>query len=109
MSARPLMRKISPMLRRHQCFYYTLKPFIPWRLRMALRRFAARRALDACREQWPISEAARRAPEGWPGWPQGKRFAVAFTHDVEGSSGLAKCEKLMALEVEHGVRSSFNF
>lgn len=97
------------MLRHHQRFYYTLKPFIPWRVRMALRRIAARRTLQASRSHWPISDVARRAPDGWPGWPDGKRFAVVLTHDVEGRSGLSKCAKLLELEQSLGFRSSFNF
>jgi hypothetical protein len=48
-------------------------------------------------------------PEGWPGWPEGKKFAVVLTHDVEGPSGLDKTRDLMQLEKELGFRSSFNF
>jgi glycosyltransferase involved in cell wall biosynthesis len=97
------------MLRHHQRFYYALKPFLPWRLRMALRRAAARRTLELSHGYWPISEPTRRPPEGWPGWPGGKRFAVALTHDVEGRSGLEKCAQLADLESALGFRSSFNF
>ena len=97
------------MLRHHQRFYYALKPFLPWRLRMALRRMAARRTLELSRGYWPISEPTRRPPEGWTGWPGGKRFAVALTHDVEGLSGLEKCAQLADLESSLGFRSSFNF
>jgi hypothetical protein len=52
---------------------------------------------------------SERPPEGWPGWPEGKKFAVVLTHDVEGQSGLDKCRRLMELEMELGFRSSFNF
>ena len=97
------------MLRQHHRFYYALKPFLPWRLRIALRRITARRSLARCGDVWPVNEVARQAPEGWPGWPDGKKFAVVLTHDVEGYAGLAKCRKLMALERERGFRSSFNF
>lgn len=58
---------------------------------------------------WPILPGSERKPDGWPGWPSGKRFAVVLTHDVEGPAGLAKCRKLMAIERELGFRSSFNF
>ena len=47
--------------------------------------------------------------DGWPGWPDAKKFAVVLTHDVEGPSGLAKCRQLMQLEQEFGFRSIFNF
>ncbi len=97
------------MLRLHQRFYYHLKPFIPWRLRMALRRTAARRKLAHCRHEWPISEPAGRRPAGWQGWPDDKRFAFIITHDVEGSAGLAKCARLAEVEESLGFRSAFNF
>jgi hypothetical protein len=52
---------------------------------------------------------SERSPENWPGWPEGKRFAVVLTHDVEEQVGLDKCRELMRLEMELGFRSSFNF
>ena len=58
---------------------------------------------------WPIDERAGVTPPGWPEWPEGKPFALVLTHDVEGSKGLAKVERLMNLELKHGFRSSFNF
>jgi glycosyltransferase involved in cell wall biosynthesis len=97
------------MLRPHQRFYYALKPYLPWRLRMGMRRVAAKRTLQLSRGYWPISESTRRTPEGWPGWPGGKRFAVVLTHDVEGRVGLDKCAQLADLEGSLGFRSSFNF
>ncbi len=89
--------------------YYNLKPYLPWRFRMALRRIIARRKRNACQEVWPINEAAANPPTGWPGWPEGKQFALVFTHDVEGPDGLARCRQLMQLEMQMGFRSSFNF
>ena len=76
---------------------------------MALRRVAAQRTLELSRGYWPICNSAGRAPDGWNGWPGGKRFAVALTHDVEGRPGLDKCAKLADLECSLGFRSSFNF
>ncbi|HEX4644654.1 MAG TPA: hypothetical protein VH598_03525, partial [Verrucomicrobiae bacterium] len=90
-------------------FYYRLKPYIPWRLRMALRGVVARRKRKAFQDIWPINEAAGKPPAGWPGWPEGKKFAFVLTHDVEGADGVAKCQQLMQLEQELGFRSSFNF
>ena len=89
--------------------YYSLKPYLPWSFRMALRRIVARRKLKDCQDIWPINEAAGNPPAGWPGWPDGKKFAVVLTHDVEGPAGLAKCRQLMQLEMELGFRSAFNF
>jgi glycosyltransferase involved in cell wall biosynthesis/peptidoglycan/xylan/chitin deacetylase (PgdA/CDA1 family) len=58
---------------------------------------------------WPIDSRAGRTPPDWPGWPDGKRFALVLTHDVEGSKGVLRVEQLMKLEQKHGFRSCFNF
>ena len=52
---------------------------------------------------------SEKTPCGWAGWPQGRKFAVVLTHDVEGSLGLQRCLSLMQLEIEMGFRSCFNF
>ena len=89
--------------------YYSLKPIIPWQLRLALRRWRADRRRKTFANVWPIDPNSGNTPPGWPGWPDGKRFAFVLTHDVEGSKGLARVEHLMNLEVQHGFRSCFNF
>ena len=58
---------------------------------------------------WPIGESAATAPKSWPGWPDGKRFAFVLSHDVEGQVGLDRTRQLAELEMELGLRSSFNF
>jgi len=88
--------------------YYLLKPVIPWGVRVALRRKRAKRRRIAHSTEWPINEKAGAVPPGWPGWPEGKRFALVLTHDVEGTRGLARVEQLMNLEAKYGFRSSFN-
>lgn len=95
------------MLRRR--LYYILKPYIPWGVRVGVRGWFARRKRRTSKGVWPIDEAARRTPEGWPGWPEGKKFAFVITHDVEGPDGLKKCRQLAELEMQMGFRSSFNF
>jgi len=90
-------------------FYFLFKPFIPWHLRMAMRRLRARHKRATYGDIWPIDQRAGAVPNGWPGWPEGKRFALILTHDVEGIKGLARVERLMNLEVKYGFRSSFNF
>src|SRR5437764_7735989 len=89
--------------------YYQLKPYLPWHLRMALRRMSARLKRKRCRAVWPINESAAQPPAGWPGWPGGKQFAIVLTHDVEGSVGVARCQRLAELEMRVGFKSSFNF
>src|SRR5215475_11862557 len=89
--------------------YYNLKPFIPRTWRMAARRKLALRQRVRSRGSWPIMPGSERPPEGWPGWPEGKKFGLILTHDVEGQSGLERCRQLMELEMELGFCSSFNF
>ena len=88
--------------------YYFLKPVIPWRVRVELRRWRANRRRKAFADVWPIDPRSGAAPAGWPGWPDGKRFALVLTHDVEGSKGLSRVEQLMNLEQKYGFRSCFN-
>ncbi|HWP85964.1 MAG TPA: glycosyltransferase, partial [Terriglobia bacterium] len=89
--------------------YYFLKQYVPLDVRIGLRRWRARRRRRSFADVWPIDPKAGRTPPGWPGWPEGKRFAVVLTHDVEGRKGLARVERLMRLEQAHGFRSCFNF
>ncbi|MGB6221063.1 hypothetical protein [Haloferula sp.] len=88
--------------------YYVFKPFLPQGVRYTMRRLRANYKLQTARD-WPIMLSAGRTPEGWPGWPEGKKFAVVLTHDVEGPTGLDRCQQLAELEARHGFRSSFNF
>jgi len=89
--------------------YYAIKPFLPAALRLAVRRWWAASQRQSFARVWPIDENAGATPPGWPGWPEGKRFALVLTHDVEGRRGLERVERLMNLEVSHGFRSVFNF
>jgi hypothetical protein len=89
--------------------YYHLKPFIPRRLQIAMRRNIALRKRKRYRNEWPIDQAAGRVPEGWTGWPGKKQFAFVLTHDVDTAKGQSNCMALADLETELGFRSSFNF
>jgi glycosyltransferase involved in cell wall biosynthesis len=89
--------------------YYRIKPYLPWRLRMDLRRIVARRQRRRFAQTWPINPAAGDTPADWPGWPEGKKFALVLTHDVESAIGLKKSGELMRLEQQLNFRSSFNF
>jgi len=94
------------MLRR---LYYRLKPYLPWHLRMSVRRVVAQTQRRLHARIWPINPTAGEPPAGWPGWPHGKKFALVLTHDIEGAGGLAKARQLVQMEQELGFRSSFNF
>lgn len=89
--------------------YYHLKPLIPRRLQISLRRKMIRHKLPSLKDIWPIDPGAAKPPQNWNGWPEGKKFALVLTHDVETAKGHAKVEKLMRLEMELGFRSAFNF
>jgi hypothetical protein len=89
--------------------YYNLRPLIPRRLQIALRRIVASRKLLLSQSVWPVDPASGAVPDGWPGWPDDKRFALVLTHDVETAKGHAKCLDLAALERALDFRSAFNF
>jgi len=74
-----------------------------------MRRIRGRWLLQQSHDVWPISPGSDKIPDGWPGWPNGKKFAFVLTHDVEGLRGLERCRELVQLEKELGFRSSFNF
>lgn len=89
--------------------YYLLKPLIPRMLQLCARRVLIRYQQVKFRNVWPIDEKAGRAPAGWRGWPDGKRFALVLTHDVDTAEGYSRCLDLMKLDADLGFRSSFNF
>jgi len=89
--------------------YYRVKPFVPQFVRTALRRRLASRLRQSVANIWPIMPGSERPPENWTGWPEGKKFALVLTHDVESATGLRKTRQLMELELRYGFRSSFNF
>jgi peptidoglycan/xylan/chitin deacetylase (PgdA/CDA1 family) len=89
--------------------YYHIKPFIPRRLQIKLRGRVILRKRSKYSNVWPINEKASKPPERWPGWPEGKRFALVLTHDVDTARGQEKCIQLAAVEEKFGFRSSFNF
>jgi len=89
-------------------FYYSIKPLLHRSVKLAVRGWFARRKRERVMDTWPIMPGSERPPTGWPGWPEGKQFALVLTHDVEGQGGLDKCRKLMELERKLGFRSCFN-
>jgi peptidoglycan/xylan/chitin deacetylase (PgdA/CDA1 family) len=89
--------------------YYRLKPLIPRRLQLWLRRQVVVNQRARYTDVWPILESAASRPPEWPGWPENKKFSVVLTHDVEKAGGQKKVRKLAELERELGYRSSFNF
>ena len=89
--------------------YYRIKPFLPRYLQIVMRRCLVQYKQRQAKHIWPILESSAKVPEGWLGWPQGKRLALVLTHDVETAKGHGRCLALMEMEKEMGFRSSFNF
>lgn len=89
--------------------YYQLKPLVPRRFQIWLRSKLAFRKRKTYSNFWPILEKAGKPPDGWPGWPDQKKFALVLTHDIDTAKGHEKCNQLMELEKSLGFVSSFNF
>jgi len=90
-------------------YYSFLKPLIPRLLQVTIRRLIIRQKVSKSKNVWPISPESSIPPDGWTGWPEGKKFALVLTHDVDTEAGVAKCQSLMDIEERLGFRSSFGF
>ena len=104
--------------------YYTLKPFLPRALQLALRRAYASRQASRDFPAWPIEPLlverqkerfrARLRESGSERlrfvnfWPQRKRFSFVLTHDVEGPAGVENIQRVLEVERRHGFVSSWN-
>ena len=89
--------------------FYFLKPIIPRKLQLFLRRLQGKKLLKKYKNVWPILPGSEKKPEGWIGWPDGKEFAIVLTHDVEWRKGHDRCRELLELEKKLGFKSLFNF
>ena len=89
--------------------YYRIKPAIPRAIRLWIRRCLALHKRNRVRDIWPIAPGSQQPPPNWSGWPDGKKFALVLTHDVESQWGVDRCRQLMRLEKSLGFQSSFNF
>lgn len=89
--------------------FYLIKPLIPRKVQLLIRRKLVARQREKYKSIWPILSSANKKPDGWPGWPDGKSFAFVLTHDVELQGGHDKCKKLLQIEQKLGFKSSFNF
>jgi hypothetical protein len=94
-----LKRNILPKL------YYPIKPFISRKIQLRLRRFLVAISLKKHKNVWPINQNASKKPDWFKGWPDGKRFALIITHDVEKSGGLEKLDDLLSIDEKYSIRS----
>jgi hypothetical protein len=100
--------------------YYSVRPVLPRRSQIALRRAFTKVQLRRAFPRWPVETALDRLYEllfdwiaatfgtelpalAW--WPDGKRWALVLTHDVEHQRGYAAISAMRDLETEHGFRS----
>jgi hypothetical protein len=103
--------------------YYAARPVLPRPVQLTMRRAVARRQHDGSSPAWPIelslhqmyawyfdvlSELAGRPVPSIAPWPDGRRWAMVLTHDVETESGLSDIELLREDERRLGYRSSWN-
>jgi hypothetical protein len=119
---------ISPMARRGRAAavrgYYLVRPALPRRLQLRLRRAFTRVQARSSFPGWPAEDSlhalyawlfgllAELASEPVPyiaPWPHGKSWALVLTHDVETDSGCRDLDLLRAPERQLGYRSSWNF
>ncbi len=89
--------------------FYLLKPLIPRSLQLYLRRKMILAKLSLYKDVWPILKGSEKKPDNWKGWPDGKKFALVLTHDVEHQRGYDRVLKLLEIEKELGFVSSFFF
>lgn len=101
-------KKNNGIGRLHKFFYY-VKPLIPRSFQIYLRRLIVARKRRVYLHLWPINPISATPPPGWNGWPNGKKFALILSHDVENRGGLKKARLLADYEKDIGIRSSFNF
>jgi hypothetical protein len=98
--------------------YYRLRPLLPRRLQIAMRRRFARVQARSAFPAWPAETALHDffahlfelcGPIPWIApWPDGREWAIVLTHDVETHVGYEHMRALCEIEQAAGYRSSFN-
>jgi hypothetical protein len=98
--------------------YYRLRPLLPRRLQIAMRRRFARVQERSAFPAWPAETALDdffafvfdlAGPVPWIApWPDGREWAIVLTHDVETAVGYRHMGALCEIERDTGYRSSFN-
>lgn len=89
--------------------FYIIKPLIPRKLQLQLRRKLIFAKLPSYKDIWPIFKGSEKKPDYFVGWPEGKQFTLVLTHDVEHKKGYDRVIKLMEIEKKLGFVSSFTF
>jgi hypothetical protein len=104
--------------------YYRVRPVVPRKLQIAARRLFVRAQARAAFPAWPIepslhdlydlllrlfAEFAQVPLPYLAPWPAPYKWALVLTHDVETYDGYVELDRLRRIEVELGLRSSWNF
>jgi hypothetical protein len=106
-----------------RALYYLLRPMLPVPVRKHLQRMRLRGWDRIEHPRWPVdcsvetlmeramalaieSSGGQPVPFVWF-WPDGAPSCTILTHDVEARPGLDFCARLMDLNDEYGVKSSF--
>jgi hypothetical protein len=105
--------------------YYVLKPLLPRTLTRYLRRVQSPSARASFPLGWPIEDRYARfqwevmrqllvvtgqQSTGYQSlWPDGQRFALVLTHDIETEEGQAHARAVADLDKSFGFRSCFGF
>ena len=104
--------------------YYLLRPALPRRLQLRLRRAFTRVQARSSFPSWPVEDSLHILYEWLFGllaelsgrpvpfldpWPGGRSWALVLTHDVETDAGYRNLDLLRGPERELGYRSSWNF
>jgi hypothetical protein len=104
--------------------YYLLRPALPRRLQLRLRRGYTRVQDRSAFPSWPVEDSCHTfyawlfgllaglagQPVPFVGlWPDGRSWTLVLTHDVETDAGCNSLDLLRGPERELGYRSSWNF
>ncbi len=114
-------RRPSSML----TLYYLVKRLIPIALRHRINSLAVRARKRMEFPHWPCETALLDFWREWVRqslralglldaphiafWPDGYKFCVVLTHDVESPFGMQQIERMTDLEEQYGFRSALNF
>ena len=103
--------------------YYRARPMLPRPMQIWLRRQFAHMQARSAFPGWPVETSlhdffalmfailAEISGDYIPcisPWPDGHRWALVLSHDVEHAAGLAASGRVIELERFHGLRSSWN-
>lgn len=115
----------NALLQPVRALYYLVKPVLPRRLQIAIRRRMTASVQRREFPHWPLDlsvdllhymvlaeilelHPARSLPV-IAFWPQAAPFCYVITHDVEQAAGLENVQKITAVEQRYGLRSAWNF